>query len=56
MQSWAINEQSADPGGLPWRWALKALIPIGFILLSLQSVAVALGTLEKLRELKGGPR
>jgi len=24
--------------------------------LSLQSVAVALGTLEKLRELKGGPR
>lgn len=56
MQSWAINEQSADPGGLPWRWALKSLIPIGFILLSLQSVAVALGTLEKLRALKGGPR
>ena len=56
MQSWAINEQSADPGGLPWRWALKSLIPIGFVLLSLQSVAVALATLEKLRALKGDPR
>ena len=55
QQSWVINEQSADPGGLPWRWALKSLIPIGFMLLTLQSVAVALGTLEKLRALKGKP-
>lgn len=54
-QSWAINENSPDPGGLPWRWALKSLIPIGFALLILQSVAVALGTLEKLRALKGRP-
>ena len=52
QQSWVINEQSPDPGGLPWRWALKSLIPIGFMLLVLQSVAVALGTLEKLRALK----
>jgi TRAP-type mannitol/chloroaromatic compound transport system permease small subunit len=56
LQSWAINEQSPDPGGLPWRWALKSLIPIGFTLLILQSVAVALGVLEKLRALKGKPR
>ena len=55
QQSWVINEQSADPGGLPWRWALKSLIPIGFTLLILQSVAVALGVLEKLRALKGKP-
>ncbi|MEO8441145.1 MAG: TRAP transporter small permease subunit [Betaproteobacteria bacterium] len=51
-QSWVIDEKSSDPGGLPARWALKALIPIGFVFLILQSVAVALGTLEKLRALK----
>jgi TRAP-type mannitol/chloroaromatic compound transport system permease small subunit len=37
-QSWAIGETSADPGGIPWRWAVKGLIPIGFGLLALQTV------------------
>lgn len=52
QQSWSIDEKSADPGGLTHRWVLKALIPIGFVFLILQSVAVALGTLEKLRALR----
>ena len=52
QQSWVINEQSADPGGLPYRWLLKSLIPIGFILLILQSVALLLGTVEKLKALR----
>lgn len=38
-QSFAINEKSADPGGLPYRWALKALLPIGYGLLALQALA-----------------
>jgi TRAP-type mannitol/chloroaromatic compound transport system permease small subunit len=38
-QSWVINEKSSDPGGLTHRWVLKAMIPIGFALLALQSVA-----------------
>ena len=37
-QSYAINEQSPDPGGLQYRWALKALLPIGYTLLLLQGV------------------
>ena len=37
-QSWAIGETSADPGGIPWRWAVKGLIPLGFGLLALQTV------------------
>ena len=37
-QAWAIGEKSPDPGGIPWRWAVKSLIPLGFILLALQSV------------------
>jgi TRAP-type mannitol/chloroaromatic compound transport system permease small subunit len=38
-QSYAINEISADPGGLTRRWMLKALIPIGFALFGLQAAA-----------------
>jgi TRAP-type mannitol/chloroaromatic compound transport system permease small subunit len=39
QQSYVIDEKSADPGGLTHRWVLKALIPLGFVLLCLQSVA-----------------
>jgi TRAP-type mannitol/chloroaromatic compound transport system permease small subunit len=37
--SWNIGEGSANPGGIPARYALKSLIPIGFALLFLQSIA-----------------
>ena len=36
-----IGEISPDPGGLPSRWILKAAIPLGFILLLLQGLALA---------------
>ena len=36
-QSYVIDEGSPDPGGLPHRWLLKALIPVGFGLLALQT-------------------
>jgi TRAP-type mannitol/chloroaromatic compound transport system permease small subunit len=37
-QSYAIAETSPDPGGIPMRWAVKGLIPLGFGLLALQTV------------------
>ncbi len=52
QQAWVIGEQSSDPGGLPYRWLLKALIPMGFLFLILQSLALALGVLEKLKALR----
>jgi len=52
-QSYVIAEQSQDPGGLPYRFLLKALIPTGFALLLLQSIASALGSIEKLRKSNG---
>ncbi|MCL4690453.1 MAG: TRAP transporter small permease subunit [Burkholderiales bacterium] len=55
QQAWAIGEQSPDPGGLPYRWALKALIPAGFTLLLLQSLATLLGVVAKLRATRGAP-
>jgi TRAP-type mannitol/chloroaromatic compound transport system permease small subunit len=39
QQAYAINEISADPGGLTHRWILKALIPVGFALFGLQAAA-----------------
>lgn len=53
QQSYVIGEQSSDPGGLPYRWLLKALIPVGFVLFALQSFAILLGGLDKLKALKG---
>jgi TRAP-type mannitol/chloroaromatic compound transport system permease small subunit len=41
-QSWSIGEKSPDPGGIPWRWAVKALIPLGYGLLVLQSLGALL--------------
>ncbi|MFN5029951.1 MAG: TRAP transporter small permease subunit [Burkholderiales bacterium] len=51
-QSYLVGETSADPGGLPYRWILKALIPIGFILLMLQSFALLLGAIGQLKSPK----
>jgi hypothetical protein len=42
QQSFLRGEVSPNPGGLPYRWALKALIPLGFTLLALQGLAHAL--------------
>lgn len=39
LQSWSIGEGSANPGGIPARYILKSLIPIGFALFFLQSLA-----------------
>jgi len=38
-QSYIHLEGSPDPGGLPYRWILKASIPLGFTLLLLQGVS-----------------
>ena len=40
--SWGIGEDSANPGGIPARYLLKSLIPLGFALLFLQSLAQAI--------------
>jgi TRAP-type mannitol/chloroaromatic compound transport system permease small subunit len=45
-QAYSIGEKSADPGGLPFRWAVKSLIPIGYVLLVLQAVAELLRTIH----------
>jgi TRAP-type mannitol/chloroaromatic compound transport system permease small subunit len=39
--SFSLREGSPDPGGLPYRYALKALIPVGMAILGLQCFALA---------------
>ena len=49
QQSFTIDEKSPDPGGLPNRWIIKGMIPIGFALLALQVLACALAAAVQVR-------
>lgn len=40
IYSYHIQEVSNDPGGLPYRFAFKALLPTGYLLVLIQSLAV----------------
>ena len=42
LQSYNIGEKSPDPGGLTHRWVVKSMLPIGFALLLVQSIAAML--------------
>jgi len=48
-QSFAQDEGSANPGGIPARYLLKAFIPAGFALLLLQFIAETLRSIARLR-------
>jgi TRAP-type mannitol/chloroaromatic compound transport system permease small subunit len=51
-RSWSIGEVSDSATGLPYRWAIKAALPVGFIFIFLGTVAVLL---RKTVELFGPP-
>ncbi|HIG42159.1 MAG TPA: TRAP transporter small permease subunit [Gammaproteobacteria bacterium] len=46
--SWSLKEGSPEPGGLPFVYLLKTLIPVMAILLLLQGIAELLRNLETL--------
>jgi TRAP-type mannitol/chloroaromatic compound transport system permease small subunit len=50
-QSWSIGEGSPNPGGIDYRYVIKAMIPIGFALLFLQSLS---HTIHFILALRGG--
>ena len=45
-QAYLFSEGSPDPGGLPFRWILKAAIPLGFFLLIIQGFSEILKNLS----------
>ena len=48
QNSWAVWEQSPDPGGLP-RWPLKSMILVSFALLLLQGISELIKRIGRLR-------
>jgi TRAP-type mannitol/chloroaromatic compound transport system permease small subunit len=40
--AWTVMEGSPDPGGIPYRYLLKACIPAGFVLLFLQGLSLGI--------------
>jgi TRAP-type mannitol/chloroaromatic compound transport system permease small subunit len=48
--AYAINEGSADPGGLPARFIVKGAIPVGFFLLLLQAISLGFRSLLTITE------
>ena len=48
FRAWVIGEGSPDPGGIPYRFIVKGLIPVGFSLLLLQGISLGLRSLLQL--------
>ena len=46
--SYSINEGSPDPGGLGYRYLLKALLPVSFLLLAIQSASMIVESFQRL--------
>ncbi len=46
-------EQSGDPGGLPYRWIVKSLIPLSFLLLIITSIGYFIRNLNVYKGLHG---
>ncbi len=51
--AFASGETSPDPGGLPARYILKSMIPIAFVLVFMQGVALMLKSIEVLTGFSG---
>jgi TRAP-type mannitol/chloroaromatic compound transport system permease small subunit len=47
--SYTQNEISPDPGGLAYRWAIKSMMIVGFILLGVQSIADIFKNIRRLK-------
>ena len=50
--SWEIGEISEDPGGLPYRWLIKGMIPVSFGFLLFSAVGYILQNIRIYRKAK----
>ena len=49
--SFAQHEASSDPGGLQYRWIVKALMPLAFILLAFEAIKELVLDIDKWKSL-----
>ncbi|MFC1235739.1 TRAP transporter small permease subunit [Vibrio sp. DW001] len=47
-ESYALGETSGDPGGLAYRWIIKALIPLSFMFMALSGVGLLLNSINNI--------
>lgn len=48
-ESYSLHEVSGDPGGLPYRWLIKAMIPTAFVFLSVSATGFVLHNINIFR-------
>jgi TRAP-type mannitol/chloroaromatic compound transport system permease small subunit len=46
-EAYAIGETSGDPGGLPYRWVIKGMIPLAFCCVIISSIGFMLRSLNE---------
>ena len=49
LESYELGERSGDPGGLPYRWLIKSVIPVAFITISISGLGLMLKSIHTLR-------
>jgi TRAP-type mannitol/chloroaromatic compound transport system permease small subunit len=52
LRAWEVVEGSPDPGGIPYRFIVKALIPVGFGLLLLQGISMGIHSLLQILDIE----
>ncbi len=50
IESYKLGERSGDPGGLLYRWIIKAVIPFAFIAISISGVGLILKSIVFLKQ------
>jgi TRAP-type mannitol/chloroaromatic compound transport system permease small subunit len=53
MESFELGERSGDPGGLPYRWIIKGMIPFAFMAMAISGVGLVLRSVNTLRKSEG---
>ncbi len=52
--SYTLGEGSGDPGGLPYRWIIKGMIPFAFFAMAISGVGLLLKSINTLRGVRPG--
>lgn len=52
-ESLALGETSGDPGGLPQRWLVKALIPVAFVLVVVSAIGFMARAMMRVADMSG---
>jgi len=48
-EAYALGETSGDPGGLPYRWIIKAVIPFAFFSMAISGLGMVIRSINAIR-------